>query len=48
MIETIRTGAPVTPFLRYGDSVRLEMRDAHGQSIFGSIAQRVVANGDSR
>ena len=26
-IETIRTGAPVTPFLRYGDSVRLEMRD---------------------
>ena len=28
MIETIRTGAPVTPFLRYGDSVRLEMRDA--------------------
>jgi len=48
MIETIRTGAPTTPFLRYGDSVRLEMRDAHGQSIFGSIAQRVVANGDSR
>jgi fumarylacetoacetate (FAA) hydrolase len=42
MIETIRTGAPVTPFLRYGDSVRLEMRDAAGRSIFGSIAQRIV------
>ena len=42
-IETIRGGAAVTPFLRYGDSVRLEMRDARGQSIFGSIAQRVVS-----
>lgn len=42
-IETIRGGAAVTPFLRYGDSVRLEMRDARGQSIFGSISQRVVA-----
>ena len=42
-IETIRGGAAVTPFLRYGDSVRLEMRDARGQSIFGAIAQRVVS-----
>jgi fumarylacetoacetate (FAA) hydrolase len=41
-IETIRSGAPVTPFLRYGDSVHLEMRDGRGQSIFGSISQRVV------
>ena len=47
MIETIRSGAPITPFLRYGDSVRLEMRDAAGHSIFGSIAQRVVGSGDS-
>jgi len=42
MIETIRTGAAATPFLRYGDSIRLEMRDARGRSIFGSIAQRVT------
>ncbi len=42
VIETIRGGAPVTPFLRYGDSVRLEMCDARGQTIFGSISQRVV------
>jgi fumarylacetoacetate (FAA) hydrolase len=41
-IETIRSGAPTTPFLRHGDSIRLEMRDARGQSIFGAIAQRVV------
>ena len=47
MIETIRTGAPVTPFLRYGDSVRLEMRDATGRSIFGSIAQRIVRRSTS-
>ena len=48
MIETIRGGAPITPFLRYGDSVRLEMRDARGQSIFGSIAQRVVSPAKKR
>jgi fumarylacetoacetate (FAA) hydrolase len=41
-IETIRAGAPTTPFLRYGDSIRLEMRDGDGASIFGAIAQRVV------
>ena len=47
-LRTIRAmspgpGAPITPFLRYGDSVRLEMRDARGQSIFGAISQRVLA-----
>ena len=42
MIEIIRDGAPTTPFLRYGDTVRLEMHDARGQSIFGSISQRVA------
>ncbi len=44
-IETLRTGAPTTPFLRDGDSIRLEMRDANGHSIFGAIAQRVVIRG---
>lgn len=42
MIETIDHGAPRTAFLKPGDSVRIEMRDAHGQSIFGAIEQRVV------
>lgn len=41
MIETIDTGAPVTGFLRFGDEVKIEMLDAAGQSIFGSIEQRV-------
>ena len=41
MIETIETGAPVTPYMRSGDVVRIEMLDGHGQSIFGAIEQRV-------
>jgi fumarylacetoacetate (FAA) hydrolase len=41
-IETIRTGKPVTPFLKFGDRVRIEMLDAHGHSIFGAIEQEVV------
>jgi len=40
-IETILHGKPVTPFLRFGDTVKIEMRDAHGISIFGAIEQRV-------
>ncbi|MES2682983.1 MAG: fumarylacetoacetate hydrolase family protein [Pseudomonadota bacterium] len=40
-IETILHGKPVTPFLRFGDTVKIEMRDAHGASIFGAIEQTV-------
>jgi fumarylacetoacetate (FAA) hydrolase len=42
-IETILTGAPVTPFLKPGDTVRIEMRDATRHSIFGAIEQTVAA-----
>ena len=42
-VETILTGAPVTPFLKPGDTVRIEMRDAAWHSIFGAIEQTVVA-----
>lgn len=41
MVETILTGAPKTPFLRFGDVVRIEMKDAGGRSVFGAIEQRV-------
>lgn len=41
MVETIRDGAPKTPFLRFGDVVRIEMKDARGRSIFGAIEQKV-------
>jgi fumarylacetoacetate (FAA) hydrolase len=42
MIETIRDGAPSTPFMAPGDTVKIEMRDAANHSIFGAIEQRVV------
>ncbi|MCP5179930.1 MAG: fumarylacetoacetate hydrolase family protein [Pseudomonadales bacterium] len=45
MIETIRDGQPATPFMRAGDRIRIEMRDAAGHSIFGAIDQRVVDAG---
>jgi fumarylacetoacetate (FAA) hydrolase len=43
MIETIRDGAPKTPFLKPGDTVRIEMQDVAGHSIFGAIEQVVEA-----
>jgi len=42
MIETIADGKPTTPFLKFGDRVRIEMLDAAGSSIFGAIEQKVV------
>jgi fumarylacetoacetate (FAA) hydrolase len=42
MIETIESGSPTTPFMQFGDRVRIEMNDAAGQSIFGTIDQTVV------
>jgi len=41
-LETLNHGAPRTPFMRFGDRVRIEMRDAAGRSLFGAIDQRVV------
>jgi fumarylacetoacetate (FAA) hydrolase len=44
-VETIRFGAPKTPFLSFGDRVSVEMRDGDGRSIFGAIDQEVVRFG---
>jgi fumarylacetoacetate (FAA) hydrolase len=41
MVETIQSGAPVTPFLKSGDSVRIWMDDAKHHPIFGVIEQAV-------
>jgi fumarylacetoacetate (FAA) hydrolase len=41
-IETLRGGKPVTPFLKPGDVVRIEMKDARRHTIFGAIEQQVV------
>jgi fumarylacetoacetate (FAA) hydrolase len=40
-VETIVEGKPRTPFLRFGDRIRLEMLDAQGRTIFGAIDQRI-------
>lgn len=40
-VETLETGKPVTPFMSFGDLVRIEMLDAQGASIFGAIEQRI-------
>lgn len=37
MLEIIRDGKPSTPFLSFGARVRIEMLDAAGRNIFGSI-----------
>lgn len=42
MLEIIADGKPSTPFMQFGDKVRIEMFDAAGESIFGSIDQTVV------
>lgn len=42
-VEQLLSGKASTPFLSPGDQVKIEMRDAAGRSIFGSIEQRIVA-----
>lgn len=43
MIEKIATGEFKTPFMKAGDTVAIDMKDAHGHSIFGRIEQIVEA-----
>ena len=48
MLEVLEHGEPKTRFLRAGDEVRIEVRDAAGHSVFGAIEQRVgSADGDA-
>jgi fumarylacetoacetate (FAA) hydrolase len=44
-IETIEEGAPKTEFMKYGDTIRIEMKGRDGHSVFGAIDQRVVPPG---
>ncbi|MCK9488972.1 MAG: fumarylacetoacetate hydrolase family protein [Xanthomonadales bacterium] len=41
-VETLATGKPVTPFMSFGDRLRIEMLDAEGNSIFGAIEQVIA------
>lgn len=40
-IETLNVGKPTTSFMKFGDRIRIEMRNANGESIFGTIDQVV-------
>ena len=44
-IETIQDGAPKTEFMKYGDTIRIEMKGLDGKSLFGAIEQEVVPVG---
>ena len=46
MIETIETGAPKTSFMKFDDTIKIEMLDADGHSIFGTINQ-VIKKADN-
>ena len=42
-IETIQDGKPSTEFMKFGDTIRIEMKGKNGQSLFGAIEQKIVA-----
>lgn len=42
MLETINEGAAKTPFMKVGDTVKVEMLDSNGRNIFGTIFQKVT------
>jgi fumarylacetoacetate (FAA) hydrolase len=41
-LEMIADGEAKTPFMKFGDTIRMEMLDADGKSIFGAINQKVA------
>jgi fumarylacetoacetate (FAA) hydrolase len=40
--ETVAEGKPSTAYMKYGDTIRIEMMDANGQSLFGAIDQKIA------
>ncbi|HCY16629.1 MAG: fumarylacetoacetate hydrolase [Curvibacter sp. GWA2_64_110] len=41
-IETIQDGKPATDYMKFGDTIRIEMKGRDGQSMFGAIEQQIV------
>jgi fumarylacetoacetate (FAA) hydrolase len=41
LLEKINSGESTTPFMKFGDRIKIEMTDKHGQSVFGAIEQTV-------
>jgi len=46
-VETLETGKPITPFMSFGDTVRIEMLARDGASVFGAIEQRIEKGGNA-
>jgi len=44
-IETIQDGKPATDYMKFGNSIRIEMKGKDGQSVFGAIEQKVARAG---
>ena len=42
-IETIQDGKPSTEFMKFGDTIRIEMKGKDGELVFGAIDQKIVA-----
>ncbi len=42
MLEQLESGTARTPFLKFGDQVRIEVLDRQGRTVFGAIEQRVI------
>lgn len=42
MLEKIEQGESKTPFMKFGDTIKIEMLDEHGKTIFGAIEQKVA------
>jgi fumarylacetoacetate (FAA) hydrolase len=42
-IELVDKGAPQTPFMAFGDTIRMEARSGSGEVLFGVIEQKVVS-----
>lgn len=41
-VEALRDGKPSTPFMSFGDTVRIEMKARDGSDLFGAIEQRIT------
>jgi fumarylacetoacetate (FAA) hydrolase len=41
-METLQEGKPSTEYLKFGDSVRIEMKSANGQPLLGAIDQKIA------
>ena len=46
-IETTQDGQPSTEFMKFGDTIRIEMKGLDGLSVFGAIEQEIAPAGQS-